>query len=83
MFTSKYRAQLRSELLEYAANDKRLAGVAVTGSAAVDREDRWSDIHLAFGITDPEQVATVLSDFTGFMYERHAALHHHDVRAGA
>ncbi len=83
MFTPKYRAQLRSELLEYAANDKRLTGAAITGSASVDREDRWSDIDLAFGVTEPEHVAAVLSDFTWLMYERHAALHHHDVRAGA
>ncbi|MDQ2843085.1 MAG: nucleotidyltransferase domain-containing protein [Acidobacteriota bacterium] len=83
MFTPEYRTQLRSELLEYAANDKRLAGAAVTGSAAANREDQWSDIDLAFGIADPEQVAAVLSDFTGLMYEQHAALHHYDVRAGA
>ena len=83
MFTAKYRAQLRLDILEYAANDKRLAGAAVTGSAAVDQEDRWSDIDLAFGVTDPEQVAAVLDDFTELMYERYAALHHHDVRAGA
>jgi hypothetical protein len=83
MFTSEHRNQLRSELLEYAANDKRLGGAAITGSASVNGEDRWSDIDLAFGVTDPEQVAAVLSDFTSLMYERHAALHHHDVSAGA
>src|SRR5581483_3867622 len=83
MFTPEYRAQLRTEVLEYAANDKRLAAGAITGSAAVDREDQWSDIDLAFGITDPLRIAAVVSDFTGLMYERYAALHHHDVRAGA
>jgi predicted nucleotidyltransferase len=83
MFSAEYRAQLRAELLDYAANDKRLGGAAVTGSAAVDREDRWSDIDLAFGVTDPGQVGAVLSDFTALMYDRHEALHHYDVRAGA
>jgi hypothetical protein len=83
MFSAEYRAQLRSELLDYAAADKRLGGVAVTGSGAVGREDRWSDIDLAFGVTDPGQLGDVLSDFTGLMYDRHAALHHHDVRAGS
>ncbi len=83
MFSAEYRAQLRAELLDYAANYKRLGGVAVTGSAAVDREDRWSDIDLAFGVTDPSQVGAVLSDFTGLMYDRHEALHHYDVRVGA
>ncbi len=83
MFTAEHRTQLRSELLEYARRDKRLAGAAITGSAAVDREDRWSDIDLAFGVVDPGHVADVLSDFTAFMYDRHGALFHHDVRAGA
>jgi hypothetical protein len=82
MFTPQYRTQLRSELLEHAARDKRIAAAALTGSASVDREDRWSDIDLAFGVTGPEQVTAVLADFTSLMYQRHAALHHHDVRAG-
>ncbi len=83
MFTTEYRAQLRSELLEYARRDKRLSGAAITGSAAEDREDRWSDIDLAFGVVDPSHVLDVLSDFTAFMCDRHGALFHHDVRAGA
>lgn len=82
MFTTEYRAQLRLELLEYAARDKRLSGAAVTGSAAADREDRWSDIDLAFGVADPSHVADVLSGFTAFMYDRHDALFHHDITAG-
>src|SRR5262245_15596020 len=83
MFSAEYRAQLRSELLDYAVNDKRLGGAAVTGSAAVGGEDRWSDIDLAFGVTDSGKVGAVLSDFTQLMYDRHEALHHHDIRAGA
>src|SRR5436190_6321416 len=83
MFSAEYRGQLRSELLHSAASDKRLGGAAVTGSAAVGREDRWSDIDLAFGVTDPGQVGAVLSDFTRLMYERYEVLHHHDVRAGS
>ena len=83
MFTREYRSQLRSELLEYAANDERITGAAITGSAAIDREDQWSDIDLAFGVADPDQVTAVLSDLTALMHHRYAALHHHDVRAGA
>lgn len=82
MFTTEYRTQLRLELLEYAARDERLSGAAITGSAATDREDRWSDIDLAFGVADPSNVADVLSDFTAFMYDRQSALFHHDVSAG-
>jgi hypothetical protein len=82
MFTQSERSRLRSELLELAANDTRLSGVAITGSAAVDREDQWSDIDLAFGVADAHNVETVLSDFTASMYNRYRALHHLDLRAG-
>ncbi len=83
MFTPEYRAKLRSDLLDHAASDTRLSGAAITGSAAAGNEDRWSDIDLAFGVADADQVSAVLSDFTAYLYKRHNALHHHDVRAGS
>lgn len=69
MFPPEERSQLRSDLLQYAVNDTRIAGGAITGSAAVDGEDRWSDIDLAFGVADAAQLSSVLSDWTTFMYE--------------
>lgn len=83
MFTQNERSRMRFELLELAANDARLSGVAITGSAAENREDQWSDIDLAFGVADGQNVETVLSDFTASMYRQFRALHHVDVRAGA
>ena len=83
MFTPEERGRLRSELLEYAQNDPRITGGALTGSAAAGREDRWSDVDLAFGVADASQVPQVLADWTAHMYERHSALHHFDVRVGA
>ena len=77
------RARLRSGLLEYAARDQRISGAAVTGSAAAEREDRWSDIDLAFGVRDAAELPNVMTDWTAHMYHRHLALHHLDVRAGA
>ena len=81
-FSVETRSQLKSSLLEFARRDSRLSGIAVTGSAAVGREDRWSDIDLAFGVSGPALVGAVLSDFSEFMYAQ-GALHHYDVRAGA
>lgn len=82
MYTSQERAQLRSELLAYAANDSRLSAAAITGSAAEDREDAWSDIDLAFGVADAAGMPNVLAHWTDFMYQKHGALHHMDVPAG-
>ncbi len=82
MFTSDERDRLRSGLLEYAAKDQRISGAAITGSAAAAREDRWSDIDLAFGVSDAAELLNVLSDWTAHMYQQHLALHHLDVRSG-
>ena len=83
MFTPDHRARVRSDLLEYATRDRRISGAAVTGSAAIDSEDKWSDIDLAFGLADPAHQTDVLSDWTKYMYEKHLALHHLDVVAGS
>jgi hypothetical protein len=82
MFTPEERARLRSSLLEYAASDQRISGAAITGSAADAREDRWSDIDLAFGVGNAAALPNVLADWTAHMYHRHLALHHLDVRSG-
>lgn len=81
MFTSEERDRLRSDLLEYAAKDRRISGAAITGSAAAAREDRWSDIDLAFGVSDAAELPNVLSDWTAHMYDQLLALHHLDVRS--
>jgi hypothetical protein len=40
-FTSQYRINLHSELMEIAQNDLRISGAVITGSVAVGKEDRW------------------------------------------
>jgi hypothetical protein len=83
MFTPKERAQVRFDLLEHAARDCRISGVAITGSGATEKEDQWSDIDLAFGVVDAAELPNVLSDWTARMYDQHLALHHLDVKSGA
>jgi hypothetical protein len=83
MFTPEERAQLRFDLLEYAARDCRISGAAITGSGATEQEDQWSDIDLAFGVADAAEVPNVLSDWTERMYDEQSALHHLDVKSGA
>ena len=83
MFSAQDRTQLREALLKFAANDPRITGAAVTGSAAESREDQWSDIDLAFGVRADGGMQAVLADWTSQLYEQHHALHHLDVIAGA
>ena len=83
MFTAEERDRLRSALLEYAAKNQHISGAAITGSAAAAREDRWSDIDLAFGIHDAAELPEVLAAWTALMYHQHRAVHHLDVKSGA
>jgi hypothetical protein len=81
MFTPEEREKIKQEILSLAAGDNRITGGAVTGSASVGKEDEWSDIDLAFGVRNPEDVAPTLQDFTSHMYRLCGALHHLDVHS--
>jgi hypothetical protein len=82
MFTPAERERLRSELIELARTDGRITGGAITGSAALGLEDRWSDVDLAFGVSEASEIAATLDDFSQRMYRDHHALHHLDVASG-
>lgn len=81
-FTPEQRERLRKELVSAAYADTRVTGAAVTGSAAVGREDRWSDIDLALCVAADADGEQVLADWTDRMYREHAAVHHVDVTRG-
>ena len=83
MFSPEKRERLRDDLLAAASRDPRISGGAITGSAALDNLDRWSDIDLAFGVTDAAQITGVVGDWTERMYREHDAQHHMDVTAEA
>lgn len=83
MYTPEERDALRTELLAAARADPRISGGAITGSASVGLEDRWSDIDLAFGLRDAAEMRSALADWTALMYEKHGAVDHCDVIAGA
>ncbi|HLJ83606.1 MAG TPA: hypothetical protein VKT51_05480 [Candidatus Eremiobacteraceae bacterium] len=83
MFTPAERADLRDDLIASARADARIIGAALTGSAAADREDRWSDIDLAFGVAADADLDATIADWTGRMYAAHDAVHHLDVFRGA
>lgn len=83
MFSLQERAKLRDALVSAAGSDARITGAALTGSCALGREDRWSDIDLAFGVREDVDLAEVVSEWTEGMYGRHDAVHHLDVTADA
>jgi hypothetical protein len=82
VFTVEERERLRELLVAAARADTRISGAALTGSAAIGREDRWSDIDLALCLAPRADLGQVLVDWTDRMYSEHAAVHHMDVMAG-
>jgi len=79
MYTVAERSSLRDALVAAARADARIAGAALTGSAAVDTEDEWSDIDLFVGLAPDADQDAVLADWTARMYEAYGAAHHTDV----
>ncbi len=82
VFSVKDRDRLRRVLISAAEADARITGVALTGSAALGKEDRWSDIDLAFGIGADVPLGQVMEDWTRTMYDTQGAVDHVDMRAG-
>jgi hypothetical protein len=80
VFSVSERDQLRRDLVNAADTDPRVVGAALTGSAAVGREDRWSDIDFALSVD--REIDAVVTDWTALMYAC-GAVGHLDVRRGA
>lgn len=83
MYTPADRERIRAAIVARAREDARITGGALTGSAAGNREDEWSDIDLAFGVRSAADVARTLADFTAYMREANGVVDTLDVRAGA
>lgn len=81
MFSEAERSQLRDQLIAAARSDPRIEAAAIVGSAAADREDRWSDIDLALRLADGLLPGDVVEGWTELMYDSHAAVAHVDVWA--
>ncbi len=82
MFMAAERDHMRQCVLDLARSDPRVTAGALTGSAAVDNMDAWSDIDLAFAIADGVSPETVLQDWTAAFGRDFDAVHHFDLRAG-
>jgi predicted nucleotidyltransferase len=82
MFTAEERDRVRQYVLDLAKDDPRVTAGALTGSAAVDAEDEWSDIDVAFGIKEGTSIREVLDDWTERFKRDLDLIHHWDVLAG-
>jgi hypothetical protein len=82
LFSPEVRDRLREKLIADGRADERLTAGALTGSAALGREDRWSDIDLAFSLAPDGRLDEVLATWTDRMYAEHGAVHHIDLTRG-
>jgi hypothetical protein len=83
MFSPEDRDRLRATLIGVARADDRITGAALFGSAALDAEDRWSDIDLTIGVAADADLGEVIAGWTSLMYREHGARHHLDIVSGA
>ncbi|MHA4947564.1 nucleotidyltransferase domain-containing protein [Micromonospora sp. SD19] len=81
MFSVEERDLIRERLLRLAAQDPAVVAAAITGSHASGDEDRWSDVDLAFAVSDP--LDAVMRRWTQLMYRDFAAVHHWDLPSGS
>ena len=82
MFTPDEREQIRAKLVLAAQQDRRIVGAAHLGSAALGRQDAWSDIDLALCLAPGSEIDRVIADWTSRLYSHHDAITHYDVRHG-
>ncbi len=82
-YSPEQRERLRETLVSAAKSDARITAAAHTGSLAVGKQDRWSDIDLALCIATNADIEPVVAQWTDAMYRDHGAVAHHDMRQGA
>jgi hypothetical protein len=82
VFTPEERDQVRERVFALARADGRVGGGALTGSMAIDAQDRWSDVDTSFGIADGVDPEAVLADWTEQLDRDIGVAHHWDLRAG-
>jgi hypothetical protein len=79
MFTADQRDRVRDRVLALAESDGRVVAAAVVGSLADATGDAYSDLDLAFGVADPDELGSVLDAFTGHLTSEDDAIHLFDL----
>src|SRR5438034_4860949 len=68
--------RVHGRLLELAREDHRIVSAALTGSAAADAEDRWSDVDVFLGVAEGIDIEAVLADWSELLYWELGVLQH-------
>jgi hypothetical protein len=82
VFTLDDRDRVRERVARLAATDDRITGAAITGSAALGNEDRYSDVDLAFGVRSGAEIPRLLDDWTAHLSDELDVVHHWDLVRG-
>jgi hypothetical protein len=82
VFTPEERERVPELVFAIARADERASGGALTGSAVIGAEDRWSDVDTSFGIADGADPEAVLDDWTEQLGREIEVLHHWDLHHG-
>ena len=82
MFSVDHRNRVRDYVLQRATTDARIVAGAVVGSLANSDGDRWSDLDLAFGVSDGVAILEVLDDFAADLVREFDATHLFDLPSG-
>ncbi len=67
MFSVAERESVRERIQEHAKEDKRIISAALVGGTAEEKQDRWSDLDLTFGVAKDSNIENVLDDWTAWM----------------
>jgi predicted nucleotidyltransferase len=81
LFTPEEREQTAELVSRVLSDDSRVEGVVVVGSLA-HQADRWSDIDLVVLVGDYEELAPVMADWVGRLYELLPVVHHFETAFG-
>src|SRR5215216_2465501 len=81
LFTPEEREGTAEQVSRVLSDDSRVEGVVVVGSLA-HQANRWSDIDLEVVVADGEDLATVTSDWVGYLYELLPVVHHFETAFG-
>ena len=82
MFSVTERAAIRNRVIDMGRADTRITGGAITGSYALDAEDEWSDVDMAFGYDADNQPEEILRDWTAELAHQADIVHYFDLRRG-